>query len=221
MTACGVDYLARRRPRDCWRQSLSDGIAIRRPHMRRKRVSMAVESCFAAALAVCFLEISAIGGFRVIIPYIDFLERAVSACVAETAERATQLAISYAPEGDEPRREPRLKSSIYCRAQGLSASVIADNPHAAYVEFGTGRRGAATGAGEGYDGDWAGMAAQSYMQRAADEMKSAFAREIITAVRDKSMHMTSMVAARDRGHEIISAVREHAQDKYGGGARRT
>jgi len=53
------------------------------------------------------------------------------------------------------------------------ARVQFDADHAAFVEYGTGRRGAASaGAGpHGYNQEWAGMAAQPYLRPASDEVK--------------------------------------------------
>jgi len=52
----------------------------------------------------------------------------------------------------------------------IIAEVVATAPHAAYVEFGTGVRGAGS-AGAGpfdYNMDWPGMEAQPYMRPALD-----------------------------------------------------
>ena len=51
-----------------------------------------------------------------------------------------------------------------------SAAVVFDQPYAAYLEYGTGQRGAASqGAGEGpYDPNWPGMVAQPYLRPALD-----------------------------------------------------
>ena len=51
-----------------------------------------------------------------------------------------------------------------------SAAVVFDSEHAAYVEYGTGIRGAASpGAGEGpYDPNWPGMPAQPYLRPSLD-----------------------------------------------------
>jgi HK97 gp10 family phage protein len=53
------------------------------------------------------------------------------------------------------------------------ANVIFDAPYAAYVEFGTGRRGAASsGAGPyPYDPNWPGMRAQAFLRPALDGAK--------------------------------------------------
>jgi hypothetical protein len=53
--------------------------------------------------------------------------------------------------------------------------VQATSPHAAYVEFGTGQRGAASaGAGNGpYSETWPGMPAQPYLRPALDTARPA------------------------------------------------
>jgi HK97 gp10 family phage protein len=56
-----------------------------------------------------------------------------------------------------------------------SAAVVFDSEHAAYVEYGTGRRGAASpGAGAGpYDPNWPGMVAQPFLRPALDTARPA------------------------------------------------
>ena len=105
----------------------------------------------------------------------------VLACARECADLARDLA----PEGVPPRDEPRLKDSFSAVGEGTMARAVVSNPHAAYVEFGTGRRGAESGrfAG-GYDADWAGMRAQPYMYPAAQAMKEEFALRMARIVRE-------------------------------------
>jgi len=112
---------------------------------------------------------------------------AARACAEDIARRAAARAEELAPEGSGPRRGKRLKSSFssFIEEEGERITGVArvENPHAAFVEFGTGRRGAATGAGGSYDPDWPGMAAQPYMQPAADEMREEFRRDMIRRMR--------------------------------------
>ncbi len=56
-----------------------------------------------------------------------------------------------------------------------SAAVVFDSDHAAFVEYGTGVRGAASaGAGEGpYDPNWPGMVAQPYLRPSLDISRTA------------------------------------------------
>lgn len=71
----------------------------------------------------------------------------------------------------------------------IQAKVAPHMPYAAYVEFGTGIRGAASaGAGKGpYSSTWPGQAAQPYMRPAVDESKEAirdlFRGNLSTAIR--------------------------------------
>lgn len=58
--------------------------------------------------------------------------------------------------------------------KSIAAAVSFDADHAAFVEFGTGIRGAASpGAGEGpYSTTWTGMPAQPYLRPAFDENRN-------------------------------------------------
>ena len=99
--------------------------------------------------------------------------------VGAAAQACADTARRLAPVGTST---PHLRDTIRAEApeqagEILSANVITDSDHAAFVEFGTGRRGAQSGAGESYDMDWAGMAAQPYLQPAADAVKGDFLRK--------------------------------------------
>lgn len=62
----------------------------------------------------------------------------------------------------------------------ITATVSATAPHAAYVEFGTGVRGASSpgaGAGIDYSMDWAGMPAQPYLRPALDTARAKILEE--------------------------------------------
>ena len=109
----------------------------------------------------------------------ETLADALSPALMEIAAEGMELARELAPEGSPPRKEARLKDSFSCEGEGLRAAVRVSNPHAAYVEFGTGRRGAASGGVSpvrgGYDPDWPGMSAQPYLYPMAERMKADFA----------------------------------------------
>lgn len=113
------------------------------------------------------------------------VESAVSAELAAVAREAMELARENAPVGEGPRRDRRLVDSFSYEHEGLTAVMRVDNPHAAYVEFGTGQRGAASAGaapGEGgYDPDWPGMCAQPYMYPAAQQMRPGFAGRMLKA----------------------------------------
>ena len=112
------------------------------------------------------------------------VEAAVCREIAEAAREAMEDARENAPVGSGPRREARLVDSFSWEADGLTAEMKVANPHAAYVEFGTGVRGAqSTGTAPGgkYDGDWPGMAAQPYMYPAAQRARGNFADRMMEA----------------------------------------
>jgi HK97 gp10 family phage protein len=73
-----------------------------------------------------------------------------------------------------------LNASLF----GVTATVAPHTDYDVYVEFGTGRRGAASpGAGEGpYDPNWPGMAAQPYLRPAADDNRDAVVDAITAGV---------------------------------------
>ncbi len=72
-----------------------------------------------------------------------------------------------------------------------SAAVVFDSDHAAFVEYGTGRRGAASpGAGDGpYDPNWPGMVAQPYLRPALDTARPA----IVEIFRDNTAAATKLL----------------------------
>jgi HK97 gp10 family phage protein len=75
---------------------------------------------------------------------------------------------------------------ISSSAFGVTAIIAPHTDYDAYVEFGTGQRGAAsTGAGEGpYKESWPGMVAQPYMRPACDTNREAVIEGIKTSVAD-------------------------------------
>ncbi|MBQ4090411.1 MAG: HK97 gp10 family phage protein [Clostridia bacterium] len=111
------------------------------------------------------------------------LEREISEAARECMEDARE----NAPVGTGPRKEARLVDSFSYEARGLTAEAKVVNPHAAYVEFGTGVRGAQSAGvapGGRYDGDWPGMAAQPYMYPAAQRARNGFAERMMAAAVD-------------------------------------
>lgn len=112
------------------------------------------------------------------------VNRALEAALGDAAREAMEDARETAPVGAGARREPRLVDSFSHEARGLTAEMRVVNPHAAYVEFGTGRRGAQSGGrapGGAYDGGWPGMAAQPYMYPAAQRARSGFPEKMSAA----------------------------------------
>jgi hypothetical protein len=116
--------------------------------------------------------------------YAADLGQAVSGEMLSIARETAELAREAAPEGQPPRDEPRLKDCFYAEGGYLTARALVTNPHAAYVEFGTGQRGAAGGRYPGgYDGEWPGMSAQPYMYPAAQTMRLTYAQRLCQAGR--------------------------------------
>lgn len=77
------------------------------------------------------------------------LERVLAEEMTQVTREAMERARERAPVGKGPRRQPRLKDSFSMEVKGLEGTVKVVNPHGAYVEFGTGRRGAQTGRAPG------------------------------------------------------------------------
>ena len=100
-----------------------------------------------------------------------------------TAAAAAVLEIS---QGLVPVDTGELKASGGTRVewvgQRVSGYVVYTSPHAAFVEWGTGRRGAASpGAGPwSYDQNWAGMVSQPYVRPALDIGRS----QVVTAFQE-------------------------------------
>jgi HK97 gp10 family phage protein len=87
-----------------------------------------------------------------------------------------------------------LKNSItenFTDEDGMTVGhVVVANPHAAYVEFGTGQRGEGSPSPPKWDGplsyreDWAGMEAQPYMVPAAEQNRDPYARAAEAALQE-------------------------------------
>lgn len=106
------------------------------------------------------------------------LPPSIMAAVARGVTRAAEMVAEEA-RMLVPVDTGALSASIEAREADVDAStatakVVAGEPYAAYVEYGTGQRGSASpGAGPGpYDPAWPGMAAQPYMRPAIDTRRS-------------------------------------------------
>lgn len=112
------------------------------------------------------------------------VDTALSHELERVARDGMEMAREMAPVGDG-RSGRHLVDSFSCETRGLMAAVQVTNAHAAYVEFGTGRRGAGSAAvspaNHGYDGDWPGMAAQPYMYPMAQRMRGEFPERMAKA----------------------------------------
>ena len=97
---------------------------------------------------------------------------AVTASVQAACELIQDTAKNYAPVDTGALRES-IVVDVKETGSTVKGTVSVGVPYAAYVEFGTGRRGESSpGAGEGpYDPNWAGMPAQPYMRPAVDESR--------------------------------------------------
>ena len=89
--------------------------------------------------------------------------------------------------------ELRESGHVEIEVNGAEATgyVVFDSDHAAYVEFGTGQRGATSpGAGDGpYDPNWPGMVAQPYLRPALDTARPA----IVEIFRDNVASATALL----------------------------
>ncbi len=119
------------------------------------------------------------------------VSRAVEVVVREAAERARERASAAAPVGDGSdggHLRDCIRAEFVRGENSALGRVIAENPHAAYVEFGTGQRRAGSPAppkwaeASGY-GEIPGMPAQPYLMPAAAEGRDEFFREAARAVR--------------------------------------
>jgi HK97 gp10 family phage protein len=96
-------------------------------------------------------------------------EQAARLSVEQGAEAVLETAESIVPVETGDLRESGHVELLKGGAQP-SAAVVFDSPHAGYVEYGTGIRGAASaGAGDGpYSESWPGMRAQPYLRPSLD-----------------------------------------------------
>jgi HK97 gp10 family phage protein len=99
------------------------------------------------------------------------LDSALEKCPISTEETR--------PGGPHGELQQSGHMTVTVEGQVVRGSVIFDAPHAGYVEFGTGIRGAAS-AGAGpypYNPTWPGMPAQPYVRPALDENRDAIISE--------------------------------------------
>ena len=108
----------------------------------------------------------------------DGAERAAGDAVRAAAEQAAAHARAVCPVGDGSdggHLRDCIRSETNIEGGWAVGRVLAENPHAAYVEFGTGRRG-------GGSPDWPGMAARPYLRPAADVGRDALLAEAARGV---------------------------------------
>ena len=127
-------------------------------------------------------------------------EQAARLSVEQGAEIVLEEAEAIVPVSGETKNESgtsgELRDSghvemLVSSGPAPSAAVVFDAPYAAYVEYGTGVRGAASpGAGEGpYDPNWPGMVAQPYLRPALDTARPA----IVEVFRDNAALAAKML----------------------------
>ena len=110
-------------------------------------------------------------------------EQAARLSVEQGAEIVLEEAEAIVPVDTGELRESGHVEILQAGPQP-SAAVVFDSDHAAFVEWGTGQRGAASpGAGDGpYDPNWPGMPAQPYLRPALDTARPA----IVEVFRDNT-----------------------------------
>lgn len=94
---------------------------------------------------------------------------AAEASVREAAEQTAAHARSICPVGDGSdggHLRDCIRAEMAMEGDCAVGRVVAENPHAAYVELGTGRRG-------GGSSDWPGMAARPYLRPSVEVGRAA------------------------------------------------
>lgn len=111
-------------------------------------------------------------------------EQAARLSVEQGAGIVLEEAEAIVPADTGELRESGHVETVESSGPKPSAAVVFDTPYAAYVEYGTGIRGAASeGAGEGpYSDSWPGMPAQPYVRPALDAARPA----IVEVFRDNT-----------------------------------
>ena len=122
----------------------------------------------------------------------DGVLNAAEQAVQEASRRARDRASALAPVGDGSdggHLRDCIRAEVVREGDDIVGRVAAENPHAAYVEFGTGRRGAGSPAppkweGAGSYGQQPGMPAQPYLMPAMAEGRQAFLEDAARRVRE-------------------------------------
>lgn len=121
---------------------------------------------FRATSEVKFVDLSRI--MQLVVP-------PLTAAVTEASEAVATEAQTIVPVDTGALKESIHVASVELVGSTVQGHVVADEPYAAFVEFGTGQRGAASpGAGPGpYSSSWPGQIAQPYMRPALDTARPA------------------------------------------------
>ena len=100
---------------------------------------------------------------------VDSAEKAAADAAREAGETARARAAALAPVGDGSdggHLRDCIRAETASEGDCAVGRVVAENPHAAYVELGTGRRG-------GGSSDWPGMAARPYLRPSVEVGRAA------------------------------------------------
>jgi len=108
-------------------------------------------------------------------------DEAIARCPVDTGALVSSIGTEVT-RGIQNVSNGPLADSLFA----VSARIAPHTDYAAYVEFGTGERGASSaGAGPGpYASNWKGQVAQPYMRPALDNNRDAAEEAIKSAVRD-------------------------------------
>jgi hypothetical protein len=101
------------------------------------------------------------------------LSKAINLSLEQSCEAVLEEAEAIVPVDTGELRESGHVEAPKDNAGRVVGSVVFDADHAAYVEYGTGIRGASSeGAGDGpYNPNWPGMVAQPYLRPALDKAR--------------------------------------------------
>ncbi len=101
---------------------------------------------------------------------VALMSQATRLSVEQSCEAVLEEAEAIVPVDTGELRDSGHVTTVRDEGNHVTGSVVFDSPHAAYVEFGTGIRGAESpGGGEvPYDVNWPGMPAQPYLRPALD-----------------------------------------------------
>lgn len=108
----------------------------------------------------------------------QFIANTLTPAVHDAVQMAAEIVVDEAKAlvpVDTGALQDSISATVTDTETTSAAKITAAQPYAAYVEFGTGRRGAA-GPGSGpypYNPDWPGMTPRPYMRPALDTTRDA------------------------------------------------
>lgn len=109
-------------------------------------------------------------------------DAAIQRCAVDTGALVSSIGTNITRGIQAATAGGPIRNSLFA----VQAVIAPHVEYAAYVEFGTGQRGAASaGAGDGpYNPSWPGMVAQPYMRPALDENRDLVVETVRDAVKD-------------------------------------